>query len=76
MKARIGVADSPKVIELEVDDAAAFRGEIEAAVTSDEAMAWFTDSKDRTVGVPSARIAYVEIEAEEGGRVAGFHPGE
>lgn len=75
MKARIGVADSTKVIEIEVDDAVAFRDEVETVMKSDETVAWFTDVKQRTVGVPTARIAYVEIEAEDGARSIGFAPG-
>ena len=75
MKARIGVADSAKVIEIEVDDAASFRDDVETAMMSEEAVAWFTDVKRRTVGVPTARIAYVEIDAEDGERSIGFSPG-
>jgi hypothetical protein len=75
MKARIGVADSTKVIEIEVDDAVAFRDEVETVMKSDETVAWFTDVKQRTVGVPTARIAYVEIDAEDGARSIGFAPG-
>ena len=75
MKARIGVADSTKVIEIEVDDAVAFRDEVETVMKSDETVAWFTDVKQRTVGVPTVRIAYVEIDAEDGARSIGFAPG-
>jgi hypothetical protein len=75
MKARIGVADASKVIEVEVDDAAAFRKEIEAAIASSQEVYWFVDVKRRSVGIPVARIAYVEIDPEDGGRTVGFSPG-
>lgn len=75
MKARIGVAESSKVIEIEAADVATFRAEVERALASDDAIAWFTDVKERTVGVPTGRIAYVEIDAEDGGRSVGFAPG-
>jgi len=74
MKARIGVAESTKVIEIDVDDAATFKSQVEGAFASDEAIAWFTDVKKRTVGVPTGRIAYVEIDAEDGSRSVGFAP--
>lgn len=75
MKAKIGVAEVEKVIEVEVEDAASFRKEIEEALTSAQGVYWFTDVKDRLVGVPVARIAYVEIDSEDGGRTVGFAPG-
>lgn len=76
MKARIGVAESAKVIEIDVDDAAGFKGEVEAALAGSDSMVWFTDVKKRTVGVPVGRIAYVEIEAEDGARSIGFAPSD
>lgn len=75
MKARIGVADSAKVIEIEVDDTASFRSEVESAFASDQGMHWFTDAKGMSVGVPVRRIAYVEIETEESRHRVGFAPG-
>lgn len=75
MNARIGVADSSKVIEIEIDDPAGFRQEIESAFSAGEAIAWFTDVKKRSVGVPTGRIAYVEIDSEEGAHRVGFTPG-
>lgn len=75
MKARIGVADSAKVIELEVEDSEAFRKEVEAVFSSDQEVYWFTDTKQLAVGVPVSRIAYVEIETEESQRRVGFAPG-
>lgn len=73
MKVRIGIADTSKVFEIEVDDADAFRGEVERAL-ADGGMAWFTDVKGRTVGVPTRSLAFVEIEAAEGGSYVGFAP--
>lgn len=76
MKAKIGVAEVEKVIEVEVEDAASFRKEIEEALTSGQGgVYWVTDVKARSVGVPVARIAYVEIDSEDAGRTVGFAPG-
>jgi hypothetical protein len=70
MKVRIGIADTSKVVEIDIDDVEAFRDEVERAM-ADGGMAWFTDTKGRTVGVP---MAFVEIEAADGGPSVGFAP--
>jgi len=75
MKARIGVADSSKVIEIEVEDAEKFRAQVEEAFASEETdVYWFTDVKNRSIGVPVNRIAFVEIDPD-GPRKVGFAPG-
>jgi hypothetical protein len=73
MKVRIGIAETSKVFEIEIDDVEVFRGEVERAL-ADGGMAWFTDTKSRTVGVPTASLAFVEIEAADGGPSVGFAP--
>jgi hypothetical protein len=73
MKVRIGIADTSKVVEIEIDEVAAFQDEMERAV-SDGGLAWFTDTKGRTVGVPAQSVAFVEIEAADGGPSVGFAP--
>ena len=73
MKVRIGIADTGKVVEIEVEDVEAFQSEVERAV-ADGGLAWFIDTKARTVGVPAQSISFVEIEAVEGGPSVGFAP--
>jgi hypothetical protein len=73
MKVRIGIADTSKVVEIEIDDPETFRSEVERAMT-EGGMAWFTDIKGRTVGVPTASLAFVEIDAADGGPYVGFAP--
>jgi hypothetical protein len=73
MKVRIGIADTNKVVEIEIDDADSFRSEVERAL-AEGGMAWFTDTKGRTVGVPTASLAFVEIEAADGAPHVGFAP--
>lgn len=75
MKARIGVAESSKVVEVEVEDAKVFRAQLEEVFSSGQGVFWFTDTKKRSVGVPVGRIAFVEIDSEDGGRTVGFSPG-
>ena len=73
MQIRIGIADSGREIELEVDDADALIAEVEQAVAGSAAMIWLTDTKGHRFGVPSSRVAYVQIEADERASV-GFGP--
>lgn len=73
MKVRIGIADTNKVFEIEIDEVEAFQAEMERAV-SDGGLAWFTDTKGRTVGVPAPSVAFVEIDAADGGPSVGFAP--
>ncbi len=74
MEIRIGVTYSPKEIEIELDDDVAGDALVEqitASVGDDTAMLWLTDRKGRRVGVPTAKLAYVEI-AESSTRPFGF----
>lgn len=73
MRARIGVAETGKVVEVEVEDDAAFRSQIDSAVDAGS-MVWLTDAKGRTVGVPGKRVAYVEFEDAGGDSRVGFVP--
>lgn len=73
MKVRIGIAESDKVVEIEVDDAEGFKSTLANALGSGE-MAWFTDVKGRQVGIPATRLAYVEVDAEDSPHSVGFAP--
>ncbi|HLF43318.1 MAG TPA: DUF3107 family protein [Acidimicrobiia bacterium] len=73
MRVRIGIADTDKLVEIEIDEVASFKEELERAVAAGE-LAWFTDSRGRTVGIPSRQVAFVEIEDTEGGPAVGFAP--
>lgn len=75
MDVRIGVVQSPKEIEVEMPDgtdADAITAQVESALGSDSAILWLTDRRGRKVGVPSARIAYVELNARVDDRRVGF----
>jgi hypothetical protein len=74
---RIGVTYSPKEIELEMadDDAGdALVEQISSSVGEEGSMLWLTDKKGRRVGVPTAKLAYVEIGAPRNERRVGFTP--
>lgn len=70
MEVRIGVTYTPR--ELEVDlgegDREKLVADVEQALAGD-AVLWLTDTKGRTIGVPSAKVAYVEIAPTEERRV-------
>lgn len=72
MKVRIGVVESTKVVELEVDDPAEFEQSFTAALEGTEALVWVEDAKSRRVGIPRDKVAYVEIETEDGKTAVGF----
>jgi hypothetical protein len=72
---RIGVTYTPKEIEVEVSDDTdrdQLIKTIEDAVSSEGRMLWLTDRRGRSVGVPSSKLAYVEIGADTGERRVGF----
>jgi len=75
---RIGITYSPKEIEIELaDDAAgdALVTQISASVGEEGSMLWLTDKKGRRVGIPTAKLSYVEIGAPRSGdRRVGFSP--
>ena len=73
MRVRIGITETDKLVDLDVDDVDAFRAELESAV-ADGSVAWFADSKGRTVGIPGRNIAFVEVDDSDRARAVGFAP--
>jgi Protein of unknown function (DUF3107) len=73
VKVRIGIANTDKLIEIEVENVKSFKKEIERAV-GDGGLGWFTDSKGRTVGIPARNVAFIEIEDTDAGHTVGFAP--
>ena len=74
MRVRIGVADTDRVVELDIEDHDAFVTEIEEAFATGKLMLWITDVKGRRLGLPLGRIGFVEVETA-GERSVGFSPG-
>lgn len=78
MDVRIGVVHTPKEIDIELPadaDREAIRGQIDAALADDDTVLWLTDRHGREIGVPSARIAYVELSGPDSPRRIGFGAG-
>lgn len=73
MKVRLGILNTDKLVELEIEDVKEFKKEIERAV-EDGGLGWFTDAKGRSVGVPARNIAFVEIEDSGESQTVGFAP--
>jgi hypothetical protein len=72
---RIGVVQTPREIEVELPDGAqveAVTSDIEQALAKEHGVLWLTDRRGRRVGVPSERIAYVEINVAAEDRRVGF----
>jgi len=72
---RIGVTYSVREIELQLDDDTdrdALRRKVDEVLADDERILWLTDRKGREVGVPSKKIAFVEIGTSEETRSFGF----
>ncbi|MFZ8998511.1 MAG: DUF3107 domain-containing protein [Ilumatobacteraceae bacterium] len=74
MDVRIGVTQAPRELSLEVDDGDRddLKVRIEAALSGAVDVLWITDRRGRDVGVPAAKIAYVEVGSADGERRIGF----
>ena len=73
MDVRIGITQTPKEIELEMsEDGDAVKKAVESAVSAGDTLLWLTDRRGRRVGVPAAKIAYVEIGSPSEDRRVGF----
>jgi hypothetical protein len=75
LKVRIGVADSNRVVEVETDSGTSVKKEVDEAFGAGSPILWFEDTKHRLVGIPTGRIAYVEIDQEGEARSVGFSAG-
>ena len=75
MDVRIGVTNSMREIDLDVDDSidrSELKSHIETALGDETGVLWMADRRGREVVVPSAKVAYVEIGSPSEGRTIGF----
>lgn len=73
MEVRIGVVHTPKELTLDLDgDVEEAFKTIDKAIKGGETMVWLTDTKGRRVGVAIDKLAYVEVDSDEGSRRVGF----
>lgn len=75
MDLRIGIAESPQILELELDDdtdRAALKERIEDALAGKSEVLWVRDRKGKDLGVPSAKLGFVEMGTSDAERRIGF----
>lgn len=75
MEVKIGVTYTAKEIDLELPDDAdrdSVLKDIETALRDGDGVLWLTDKRGRTVGVPSSKVAYVEVGSGARDRRVGF----
>ncbi len=74
MDIRIGVTYTAKELDVELADDTdhdEVKASVEAAL-SDQQVLWLTDRKGRSIGVPSDKIAYVDIGSADDSHRIGF----
>jgi hypothetical protein len=72
---RIGITQTPKEVEVELSDDAdrdKVLADMEKLLKTGDGVLWLTDRKGRRVGVPVAKVAYVEVGAPTAERRVGF----
>jgi hypothetical protein len=72
---RIGVTNSMRELDLDVDDSidrSELKAHIESALVEGTGVLWMADRRGREVVVPSDKVAYVEIGSPHEGRTIGF----
>ncbi len=75
MDIRIGVIQTAKELVVEMADTtdrAALQADLEVVLADEDRVLWLTDKKGRTVAVPSKKIAYVDLGADDEKRRVGF----
>ncbi len=75
MDIRIGVSDTPKEMTVELSDETdlkKLKKDIDSALSQESSLFWFTDIKGRQVGIPTNKIAYVDIGTADSGNPVGF----
>jgi Protein of unknown function (DUF3107) len=71
---RIGVTQAPRELTVEMpdDERDETVNAIETAMSGGSDVLWLVDKRGRRIGVPVAKIAYVEVGTADGDRRIGF----
>ncbi len=75
MDVRIGIAESPQVIEVELEndtDRDKLKADVEAALAGKNKVLWVTDRKGKELAVPAQQIGFVELGTSDAERKIGF----
>ncbi|HEV7536112.1 MAG TPA: DUF3107 domain-containing protein [Acidimicrobiia bacterium] len=76
LEVRIGVVYSAKELSVELEGGKSDEviATIEDALKGGAPVIWLTDKKGRRVGVPSDKVAYIEVAEEDAAKRVGFGP--
>jgi len=72
---RVGVSQAPREIEVELADDAdrdELGRQVDTALSKPDGVLWLTDRRGRRIGLPSGKVAYIEIGAPGEDRRVGF----
>ncbi len=75
MDVRIGVTYTGKELDIDLGDDAdadALQADVDAAMGGSTPVLWVTDKKGRRLGIPTDKLAYVEIGSPDAERRIGF----
>lgn len=72
MEVRIGVVYTAREIVLEMGEGDEVSATVEAAVREKNPLLWLTDTKGRKVGIPTDKLAYIEVAGADADRKVGF----
>ena len=75
MDVRIGVTHAPREINVEMDDGIdrqQLKADVATALADVAAVLWLTDKRGRDIGIPSSKVAYIEIGTADNDRKIGF----
>jgi hypothetical protein len=72
---RIGVTQAPRELNIELADDVdrkKLKASVEAALSGAIDVLWIADKRGKDIGVPAAKIAYIELGSSDGDRKIGF----
>ena len=75
MDVRIGIIQTARELDIELGDGVdrdELLRQIESSLEREDGVLWFTDKRGRRVGVPTAKVAYVEVGPAVDERRVGF----
>jgi DNA-binding MurR/RpiR family transcriptional regulator len=76
MEVKIGVVYSAKELSVELEGKAdEIVAAVEDALKGGAPVIWLTDKKGRRVGIPSDKVAYIEVAEEDATKRIGFGSG-
>jgi Protein of unknown function (DUF3107) len=72
---RIGVTQAPRELNIELPDETDrddLKARVDAALAGATDVLWIVDKRGKDVGIPSTKIAYIELGSSDGDRRIGF----